>query len=67
MHHIRAGEPKPYRCACGYLNAWGHEFILLSNDPNRDGTVWLDGGSEIALDEFALQMQGRWIDDFDIA
>jgi len=67
MHCIRAGKAELYRRSCGDLNAGRHELILLSNDPYGDGTIGLDGGAEIALDEFALQMQGRGIDDFDIA
>ena len=49
------------------MNAVRHEIILLGNDAHGSGTVGLDRRAEIALDEFALQMKGRRVDDFDIA
>src|SRR6202166_5168953 len=67
VHDIGTGEAELYRCPYRHLNAMGHEFILLGNDSHRDGPIGLDGGAEIALDEFALEMQRHRIDDFGIA
>src|SRR6266404_2855649 len=67
MYDVGTGEAKLYRCPYRHLNAMRHEFILFGNDPHRDGSIGLDGGAEIALDEFPLEMKSRRIDDLDIA
>ena len=67
MHHIGAGEAELHRCSNWYLNTARHEIVLLGDQSHGDGSVGLDGGAEIALDEFTLQMERCRIGDFDIA
>ena len=67
MDHIGAGEAKLHRRSQRYLNAVGHEIVLRGYETDSDRPVGLGGRAEIALDEFALQMQGCRVNEFDIA
>jgi hypothetical protein len=67
MHDIGAGQPELHRRICRHADAMRHEIILLANEPDCGGAVWLDGRAEIALHELAAEMERQRLDDLDIA
>jgi hypothetical protein len=67
MDHIGAGQAELHWGSHRYIDAVGHEIVLGGYEAHGDRPVGLGGGAEIALDEFALQMQGCRVNEFDIA
>jgi hypothetical protein len=59
---IGAGDAEAHRNAGGHEHAGGNKIELLGDQADGDGSVGFDGGSEIAFDELAAEMQRRGID-----
>ena len=62
VYAIRTGNAKSDRFICGDQHAFRNEIELLRNKPNRDRSVRLDGGSQVALDELTVKVQSEGID-----
>lgn len=62
VHNVCAGNPKADKSTRGNQHAFGNKVKLLGDEPHGDGSVGLDRGAQITLDEFPVQVQGQWID-----
>jgi len=62
VHGVGAGYAQAHRNSGWHQYALRDENILLGNHPHGDGSVGFLGRSQIAFDEFPLQMQSGRID-----
>lgn len=62
VHGVGAGYAQAHRNSGRHQYALRDENILLGNHPHGDGSVGFLGRSQIAFDEFPLQMQSGRID-----
>src|SRR5271163_4446129 len=65
--HVGAGQPKTNGCSSWYYGALRNEHVLFGDNADGDRAIRLDGGAEVAFDEFALEVQGSRVDGFHIA